>query len=71
MKLSDKYTLDKRRIFNAGIQALAHLPIDHMRRDAWLEKRAGESLPTVAFLFQITVRIRLLGQPAQGCCPGG
>src|SRR5277367_6580303 len=37
MKLSDKYTLDKGRIYLTGIQALVRLPIDQMRRD----RRAG------------------------------
>lgn len=44
MKLSDKYTLERGRVYLTGIQALVRLPIDQMRRD----KRAG--LNTGAFI---------------------
>ncbi len=44
MKLSDKYTLDRGRVYLTGIQALVRLPIDQMRRD----RRAG--LNTGAFI---------------------
>src|SRR5260370_25922939 len=37
MKLSDKYTLERGRVYLTGIQALVRLPIDQMRRD----QRAG------------------------------
>ena len=37
MKLSDKYTVEKGRVYLTGIQALVRLPIDQMRRD----RRAG------------------------------
>ena len=37
MKLSDKYTLERGRVYLTGIQALVRLPIDQMRRD----RRAG------------------------------
>ncbi len=37
MKLSDKYTLDRGRVYLTGIQALVRLPMDQMRRD----RRAG------------------------------
>src|SRR3984957_10878480 len=33
MKLSDKYTLERGRVYLTGIQALVRLPIDQMRRD--------------------------------------
>ncbi|MDP8980737.1 MAG: indolepyruvate ferredoxin oxidoreductase family protein [Acidobacteriota bacterium] len=44
MKLSDKYTLERGRVYLTGIQALVRLPIDQMRRD----RRAG--LNTGAFI---------------------
>ena len=44
MKLSDKYTLERGRVYLTGIQALVRLPIDQMRRD----QRAG--LKTGAFI---------------------
>ncbi len=44
MKLSDKYTLERGRVYLTGIQALVRLPIDQMRRD----RRAG--LRTGAFI---------------------
>jgi indolepyruvate ferredoxin oxidoreductase len=37
MKLSDKFTLERGRVYLTGIQALVRLPIDQMRRD----RRAG------------------------------
>src|SRR3984893_11733553 len=37
MKLPDKFTLDRGRVYLTGIQALVRLPIDQMRRD----RRAG------------------------------
>ena len=37
MKLTDKYTLERGRVYLTGIQALVRLPIDQMRRD----RRAG------------------------------
>src|SRR5205814_1422504 len=37
MKLSDKYTVERGRVYLTGIQALVRLPIDQMRRD----RRAG------------------------------
>ncbi len=37
MKLSDKYTLERGRVYLTGIQALVRLPMDQMRRD----RRAG------------------------------
>ena len=43
-KLSDKYTLERGRVYLTGIQALVRLPIDQMRRD----RRAG--LKTGAFI---------------------
>ncbi len=33
MKLSDKYTLERGRVYLTGIQALVRLPMDQMRRD--------------------------------------
>src|SRR5579884_4479676 len=33
LKLSDKYTLERGRVYLTGIQALVRLPIDQMRRD--------------------------------------
>ena len=33
MKLSDKYTLERGRVYLTGIQALVRLPVDQMRRD--------------------------------------
>jgi indolepyruvate ferredoxin oxidoreductase len=44
MKLSDKYTLERGRVYLTGIQALVRLPIDQMRRD----RAAG--LKTGAFI---------------------
>src|SRR5271155_4041036 len=44
MKLSDKYTLERGRVYLTGIQALVRLPLDQMRRD----RRAG--LKTGAFI---------------------
>jgi len=44
MKLSDKFTLEKGRVYLTGIQALVRLPVDQMRRD----QRAG--LKTGAFI---------------------
>src|SRR5713226_3231127 len=44
MKLSDKYTLERGRVYLTGIQALVRLPVDQMRRD----RRAG--LNTGAFI---------------------
>src|ERR1700682_6393454 len=44
MQLSDKYTLERGRVYLTGIQALVRLPIDQMRRD----RRAG--LNTGAFI---------------------
>ena len=44
MKLSDKYTLERGRVYLTGIQALVRLPMDQMRRD----RRAG--LNTGAFI---------------------
>lgn len=44
MKLSDKYTLERGRVYLTGIQALVRLPIDQMRRD----RRVG--LNTGAFI---------------------
>ncbi len=44
MTLSDKFTLEKGRMYLTGIQALVRLPIDQMRRD----RRAG--LNTGAFI---------------------
>ena len=37
MNLSDKYTLERGRVYLTGIQALVRLPVDQMRRD----RRAG------------------------------
>ncbi len=44
MKLSDKYTLERGRVYLTGIQALVRLPLDQMRRD----RRAG--MNTGAFI---------------------
>ncbi len=44
MRLSDKYTLERGRVYLTGIQALVRLPMDQMRRD----RRAG--LNTGAFI---------------------
>ena len=44
MKLSDKFTLERGRVYLTGIQALVRLPMDQMRRD----QRAG--LKTGAFI---------------------
>src|SRR5579872_4169323 len=33
MKLSDKYTLERGRVYLTGIQAIVRLPVDQMRRD--------------------------------------
>src|SRR5579871_2692309 len=44
MKLTDKFTLERGRVYLTGIQALVRLPIDQMRRD----RRAG--LNTGAFI---------------------
>ena len=44
MKLSDKFTLERGRVYLTGIQALVRLPVDQMRRD----QRAG--LKTGAFI---------------------
>ncbi len=44
MKLSDKYTLERGRVYLTGIQALVRLPMDQMRSD----RRAG--LNTGAFI---------------------
>src|SRR6266404_5169972 len=44
MQLSDKYTLERGRVYLTGIQALVRLPVDQMRRD----RRAG--LNTGAFI---------------------
>jgi indolepyruvate ferredoxin oxidoreductase len=40
MKLSEKYTLERGRVYLTGIQALVRLPIDQMRRD----QRAGRNM---------------------------
>ncbi|MEO7145627.1 MAG: indolepyruvate ferredoxin oxidoreductase family protein [Bryobacteraceae bacterium] len=44
MKLTDKYSLERGRVYLTGIQALVRLPMDRMRRD----RRAG--LNTAAFI---------------------
>src|SRR5580693_4535275 len=41
MKLSDKYTLERGRVYLTGIQALVRLPIDQMRRDRAAGLRTG------------------------------
>ena len=33
LKLSDKYTVERGRVYLTGIQALVRLPVDQMRRD--------------------------------------
>ena len=41
MKLSDKYTLERGRVYLTGIQALVRLPIDQMRRDRAAGLKSG------------------------------